>query len=158
MSLIYVTSMITLISLFMLLKKTENKVDFLKTIVINMVLVLCYNVVICYINHWLNIKCNLLNLSIENLIISILLFVSILRAKQVQKYERICKKDIIFIIIITIVIGILAYIYFGFPIKLKYFMTDAANHYSYARFFYENSELMSTGIKPRSVYKCWYTI
>ena len=144
--------------LFILLKKTEDKVNVIKTIIISIVLVLCYNIVICYINHWLNIKCNLLNLSIENLVISILLFLAILKSKQIQRYEKICKKDIIFIAIITIVVGILTYIYFGFPIKLKYFMTDAANHYSYARFFYENSELMSTGIKPRSIYKCRYII
>ena len=155
MSIIYVLSIIMLLVAFILLKKTEKRVNILKAILISIVLFLCYNVVIAYINDLVNVKSTLKILSIENLVASLIIFINILRNREIQKYERASLKDIIAIMIIAIAVSILGYLYFGYPIKLKYFMTDAANHYAYARFFYENSELLASGVKPRSLYKCW---
>lgn len=147
MSLIYLISSLAIIILFTIAKKTNNKLNIIKTICINIVLFWCYNVVICYINHWINIKSNLETLSIENMIFIIPIVTYILKTKKVQKYE-IYMRDIIFLITLVIVVIVITYLYYGIPIKIKYFMTDAANHYSYAKFFYQNSTLMVNGIRP----------
>lgn len=141
MSIIYcICTMLLLISAI-LIKKTEKKLDIVKTITITLVLFLCYQTFISYIYTMLQIPITLTSLTIINGILVIAIAGRMLYKKQLQQYYF-GKKDLIFIILILLIVMVLSYIDFGFPLNIKYIMTDASIHYISAKEFYENESLL----------------
>ncbi len=142
MGLIYTTTIILLLTLFMLIKKTEKKQNFMYTLGLGIVLILCYNVLECYILNFARIKLTLLNLSMVNLILIVLGVVYLLKKRKTQKYF-IKVKDIIFSIILLFVVLVIANMQYGIPLKIKYETTDSAVHYKAAENFAKVDNLLN---------------
>lgn len=141
MSYIYILSSVILISLFVLYKKNDKKLDIFTHLGLFIVLYLCYNTFICYVFSNIRIPINLISLSIINYAISAILLAVILKTKKIQKY-KLNKIDIIAFIIIIAVTGIVSYFDFGNSFNIKYLTTDSSIHYLAAREFYENDTLL----------------
>ena len=140
MKIIYFISVILLFASFILLKKNEEKLNFIKSLVISIVIFLCYNMFICYVYSSINIPINLLTLSFINLAIE-LIFLSFIIKNKTQKYY-INKKDILAVSIIILTTIIFTIINLGENLNIKYITTDAAIHYTAAKDFYNNETLL----------------
>ena len=142
MGLLYLITIILLIVAFLMLHKTDEKLNILQWIAISIVCLLCYNVLIVYILNTFNILSKLSTLSVINIFFLFIIFFNILKTKKIQKYYIRVRELISIILIILIVIAI-ALKYFGLPFDLKYIMTDAGIHYSAALNFYDKSDLLN---------------
>lgn len=139
---IYLISTFLVFILFILLKKTEKTVSFIKFISINTVAFLCNNMLICFILSIAKIPITLITLAITNFCLAIILSCIIAKEKSVQKYY-IKRKDVIAIIILLLIVMILSYINLGKNLDIKYITTDAVVHFTAAKDFYENDELLN---------------
>lgn len=140
-----IINILTLLMLFILItitKKSENKLNIILQTIINIVIILVYNIFICYTLNIIKIPINLISLSIINIIASISLGMKIYKDKGIQKYF-IDKKDIVFVLLITIIIGIVAYKNFGFPFNIKYETSDPYIHARAAILFSEEQTLLN---------------
>ncbi|MBO5478118.1 MAG: hypothetical protein J6A04_00045 [Clostridia bacterium] len=141
MSIIYIVSVILLLTTVMIVKKSEKKMDFIVTMTISIVLLLCYNTLICYIFTMCNIPINLITLTIPNFIITIILGIIIFHSKQIQAYQ-VNYKDVLAIILIVALIFLIVCLQYGIPLNIKYIMTDAAAHYASSEEFYQRETLL----------------
>lgn len=141
MSIIYIFSLIILVVSYLLVYKREEKQNLVFSIIISGILLIGYNIVICTFMYFLYIKSTLLNLSICNIIISIIPIIFIIKTKKIQKYhvDIIDLHAIIILVVLTITIVICNY---GIPIKIKHGITDATTHYFAADDFYRYSTLL----------------
>ncbi len=87
MGVIYLISILVLSIGFILIKKSDKKLNIISFISITIVLTLCYNAFLCYILTFIKIPTTLINLSIINIILAGILFFIIFRKKEIQKYE-----------------------------------------------------------------------
>ena len=141
MAIIYLISVLLLIAAFILIKKTEKELDIISFVGITIVLFLSYNVFICYVLTFLSIKQNLIVLAIINLVLAVIMAITILNTKQIQKYkyDRESLRNIIIILFVTFIVSCLN---FGLPFKIKYETGDPATHYYTSVVFAENEELL----------------
>ena len=142
MGIIYVISVVSLLVIFMLIKKSDKKLNGLGMFGLGLVLLLCYNIFECYVLNFFSIKQSLLNLSIVNYVISIIGIVYLVRKREIQKYE-VRQSDLIYSFLIgiaTIVVGLLHY---GYPLQINYETTDPAVHYRATQLFVENERLLN---------------
>lgn len=144
MNIIYVLTIITIYILFILIHKTNKKQNILLWSNITVILILCYNVLICLIYSVLGILCTIKNLSISNIMTIILLSIILLKTKKIQKYYT-KMVDIFFTIVVLILTIFIAYRQYGIPFNIKYSSTDASTHYFFAEQFYEKSSLLYKG-------------
>ena len=86
MNIIYVITAIILIISYLLMKKKEEKQNIIYSIIISVIIFLAYNIFICTIMFFINIKSTLLNLSITNLIFASMPIYQIKKSKKIQKY------------------------------------------------------------------------
>lgn len=142
MSSLYCICTLLLIISAILLKKTEKKLDIIKTITIAIVLFVCYQTFISYICTIVHIPITLLSLTLINLAIAVIIIAKIIHQNQMQIYY-VEKKDFVFITILACIVFAISYFDFGFPLEIKYLTTDSAIHYISAREFYENESLLS---------------
>jgi len=149
MSIIYVLSSLMLFILTILLKKSDKKLEIIKTTIMLVILKLAYNAFICFIMNQVNIPITLLNLTIINTIISILIIVGILRKKQIQAYELDRKNIIILVSFILLTLIILVFL-LGNNNKIRYLTGDPQNHYLAMREF-SNSTTLSTKGANKSI-------
>ena len=141
MNYIFCVLQILLFIILILIKKSNNKLNFLKVGIISLTLILCYNIFICYAFSVIGIKSTLLNLSIVNFITSVLLSIRSIKTKEIQRYY-VRKSDMIFLILILGVIFTISYFRFGIGFeKLTYRTSDPSVHYMASYEFYENSIL-----------------
>ena len=140
MSIIYITSIIVLYISFLFVKKSDKKLDLISWIVINTVLLLCYNTIICYIYTTINIPINLYTLSIINYILGIAFILKLKKQKQEYKFNR---KDLIIVCIIAFITVLFGYLNFGFPIEIKYVTTDSGVHYNATNNFFQSESLLN---------------
>ncbi len=143
MGIVYIISLISLMASFILIKKTQKKLNILSFIAITIGLMFCYNTLVCYILTFFTIPITLLGLSIINFIITIILLFFIIRKKQIQSYE-IKKIDLLYISLLGIAVLIVAYLNFGFPFNIKYETGDPSVHYLTAEMFAESDSLLIT--------------
>lgn len=143
MGIIYTLSLIILTISFILVKKTQKKLNILSFINITIGVIFCYNTFVCYILTFFTIPVTLTSLSIVNIIIAIILFSIILKKRQIQTYE-IQKIDLLYIAIFAITVLIVSYLNFGFPFNIKYETGDPAAHYLTSEMFAENDSLLIT--------------
>ena len=141
MEIIYTLTLVTLLILHILVYKTKTKQNILKWFAIGIMLIFCYNILICVILSFIGISSTLLNLSIINLIVISILIYTIRKSKKIQKYF-INKMDIIALVLTIIITIVITICYYGFPINIKNHITDAAVHYFSANEFYNNSQLL----------------
>lgn len=141
MSVIYCICTILLLISAILIKKTEKKLDIVKTITITLVLFLCYQTFISYIFTILQIPIALTSLTIINVLLLIVMASIMFYKKQIQQYYF-EKRDLIFITLLLVIVMVISYLDFGFPLNIKYITTDSSIHYISAREFYENESLL----------------
>lgn len=141
MSVIYMLTIVLIISLHMLLYKKEERQNFLSWFIITIELLICYNICICVISSFIKIKSTLATMSIINSITIFLLGVKIYKDKKIQKYN-INKMDIISVIVILMTVLVIAIKQYGIPINVKNSITDASTHYWVADEFYNYSMLL----------------
>jgi len=134
--------MILLSTAFLMLKKSEEKQNIVSWIVITTVLLLCYNVAIAYILNIFKIPVSLISVEIINIVISIIIFFYIFKTKNKQKYY-VHKRDCLAVLAIIIICICVSIKNFGFPLNIKYIMTDAAVHYKVALNFYDETRLLN---------------
>ncbi len=146
MPIIYTISIIILFILTILLKKSEQKLEIIKTVAINLVLLLTYNTFVCYILNLINVPITLVTISIINFIISIPITINIIKNKEIQKYT-ISKTNVIVMILFIIVTTIIININFANLTKIRYISMDSKEHYKAAREFSEITNLFK---KPDS--------
>lgn len=143
MGIIYILSLIILVVSFILIKKTEKKLNILSFISIAIGVMFCYNTFICYVLTFFTIPVTLLNLLIINIVLAGILIFFIVRKKQIQSFE-ISKIDLLYIALLGIAVLIVAYLNFGFPFNIKYETGDPSVHYLTAEMFEENDSLLIT--------------
>lgn len=141
MNIIYILTLLILIIVFILKSKKKEKENILKWISISIVITLCYNIFVCVILSFLQIKVNLISLSIINTIIIIALGITIYKDKHIQKYY-INKIDIISILIIIIATLIVSVSFYKIPMNIKNVITDSAVHYFASKDFYSGTSLL----------------
>ena len=130
---IYVLSVLYLFITFFLIKKSKEKISFIKYSFISITTFLCYNAFLCYIF-------NLINIAVVNTAIAGIITYIIVRQKEIQQY-RFSKKNILAFVIIVIVGITITFINYGLDINIKYITTDAAVHFSMARYLFQESEM-----------------
>ena len=140
MSIIYIISIILLFIIVLTLKKSDKKLEIIKTVFLVLTLNVAYNVFVCYILNLINIPITLINLSIVNLLLAITCGIKIIRDKSIQKYY-IEKKNVLVVVLMCIItVGVL-YANFGNLTKIRYISMDGREHYKVAREFSENETL-----------------
>ena len=134
-SILYFISLMILISCFMIHKKSDNKINFIKWILISIASIYGYNIFIGMIFGLLNITLHIWLLSIINLILAGLFIIKTIRYKEVQKYT-ISRLDIRGTLIILIILGVMfvkdLYITNG---DITHFAVDSAIHYRAAKHY-----------------------
>ena len=78
-------TLLALIIAFILIKKTEKKIEIISFTAIAIVLTLCYNAFVAYIFTFVRIPITLLSLSITNLIITAIIVTIIVKKMEIQK-------------------------------------------------------------------------
>ena len=141
MNIIYILTLLTLITVFILKSKKEEKENLLKWLFISIVVILCYNIFVCVVLSFLQIKTNLISLSIINIIITIIFGIIIYKDKHIQKYY-INKFDVIAILMIIITTIIISISLYKIPMNIKNSITDSAVHYFVAKDFGNRSSLL----------------
>ena len=86
MGIIYAISILAILVIFMLIKKSEKELNGLGIFGLGIVLILCYNVFECYILNFINIDLTLLNLSIVNYALVVLGIIYLIKKKEIQRY------------------------------------------------------------------------
>ena len=152
MNIIYIVTLLALITVFILKNKKEEKENILKWLAISIVIVLCYNIFVCVILSFVQITINLISLCIINIILIIPLGIAIYKDKQIQKYY-INKIDIISIIIITTTTLIVSANFYKIPMNIKNSISDSAVHYFVSKDFYNQSTLLMN--KNSDVLNLW---
>lgn len=142
MGLIYVISVILLLVIFMLIKKSNERLNAIGTLGLGIVLLLSYNIFECFILNFLRIKLTLLNLSVVNLLVIITSGIYLLKKREVQKYF-IKLRDVIFIILLLVVIIVIANLQYGSLLEIKYEISDSAVHYRAAYNFAQVDNLLN---------------
>lgn len=142
MNILYIISTIFLLVMYMLLKKNNDKQNFLSGIIISIIMLFAYNIAINVILYFMQAKLDLNILSIVNFIISFGILLKIFKDKDIQKYY-IDKADLIIVIIILCVATAVAIYNYGPELKIKHRTTDASSHYLAASDYYQYSTLTS---------------
>lgn len=142
MNIIYVITAIILIISYLLMKKKEEKQNIIYSIIISAIIFLAYNIFICTIMFFINIKSTLLNLSITNLIFASMPIYQIKKSKKIQKYY-LNKLDLIAVIIILVATISISILNYGTNIAIKHGVTDAATHFFAADDFYKYSTFLT---------------
>ncbi|MBR3614033.1 MAG: hypothetical protein IKL55_02515 [Clostridia bacterium] len=141
MEILYVLSVIVLAVAFMLFKKSDEKLNFIKWVIIFIVSLYGYNIFLGMVLGLLNITSHLWLLSLINLAFAVLLGYKAIRKKEIQKYF-VTKLSIAGLIIIFIIFGVMffkdLYIHKG---DVTHSAVDAAVHYRAAKHYSDNLKI-----------------
>ena len=83
MNIIYILTIVILFILFILKFKKEERQNIVKWLTIDTILLMCYNIVICVILSFINIKSTLFNLSVVNILFALFLGILIYKEKKI---------------------------------------------------------------------------
>lgn len=150
MSIIYICTLIVLISLAILVKKSEEKIEIVKTLIVIGITLIPYNTFVCYILNLVNIPITLLSLTIVNVIIGLALVIKIIRDKEIQKYT-VSKLSLLVVLIFIIITTTVISLNFENLSKIRYVSMDAREHYKAAREFSENTSLSNKAQENNTV-------
>lgn len=143
MGIVYLITTICLFIAFLQLKKSDKKLNLITWIIISLILYLGYNILVCFVLGNLNIRTNLLCLTLVNIFVSTVLGMFIVEKKEKQQYF-IKGKDIlavVVIILITAFVGIKQYRPLDRTIATA--SVDGCMHYSAATNFADNMIILS---------------
>ena len=141
MNIIYIITTLILYVLVLILKKSEQKLNICAQTIVTFVLYTCYDLLTCYILTFINIPINMISLTIANILLIVITTIKIIKDKQIQKFF-IDKKDIIFLIVLLIIATAIVHKQYGNIDNIKYYSTDAREHYNASKLFYKTNSLM----------------
>lgn len=139
----YVLTVFIMLACFILTKKSDKKVNLINWCILSVIAYFAFNIMVCMIFGNLNIKTNLIFLSIINLLVSAGLGFKIYKDKKIQTFEtRI--KDFIGVIICAVIICYIAVDqYVPLSNTVANASVDICNHYLAAVKFADNSIILS---------------
>lgn len=141
MGIFYILSLIALVLGFLFYKKSDEKLNLIKWIIIAVVSIYAYNITLGMILGLLNITAHIWLLSIINLGLGAILGAKAIVKKDFQKY-KVTKYDIIGLIIIFVMFSVMfvkdLYIYKG---NIAHQAVDTAVHYRAAKHYSDNLKL-----------------
>ncbi len=141
MGIIYIITLIVLGIAFMILKKSEQKLNFIKWLIIYFVSLFGYNIILGMVLGLLNITAHIWLLSLINIVFAILLSFKAIKNKDMQKYF-VRKIDVIVLLgVIAIFIVMFfkdLYIYNG---DISHMAIDSAIHYRAAKHYAKNLKI-----------------
>ena len=142
MKYIYILSVIFLFVFFLLYKKTDKKICFWSAIIYSLALLVCYNTFIVYIAYLLKLDGSLLLYSIINFVVgSILLVLTFIRKKGIQKYSF-DKRKLIVILLVGLIVFLVGFFRFRGFNEISYESGDSAVHYRHALVFSEELTIL----------------
>ncbi len=143
MGILYLLTVIAMIITFILVKKSEEKVNLVNWCILSVISYLAFNIAICMIFGSLNITTNLLFLSIVNLLVTAGFCFKIFKDKKVQKFE-IRKRDFLAVLIILLIVCYMAVDQYKPLAKtMANASVDASMHYSAATNFADNMKILA---------------
>ena len=141
MDFLYVITMIILGIAFMLYKKSEEKLSFVKWLIILLLTILSYNILIAMIFGLLAIASNMFMLSIINLSFAGVLGYKAIKNKDFQKYYY-SKMEIAGLLVIVVIFGIMlvkdVQIQKG---NIVHIAIDSSIHYRAAKHYADNLKI-----------------
>lgn len=140
-SILYIISLLSLIIIFLFIKKSDNKQNLIKWLIITFGLVFCYNSLVSYLLNLFLIQINLISLTITNLLVILIIILTGIKSKNFQRYY-ILKRDIVAIIIFIFVLSFVCLKKFGY-FNISYETSDPGVHYLTAKDFYDNLSLLN---------------
>lgn len=143
MGIFYLLTVLCMLSTFVLVKKSDKKVNLVNWCILSLISYLGFNIMICMIFGNLNVRTNLVFLSIINLIVSAGLGFKIYKDKEIQKFEIRVKDFIAVIICAAIICYIAVDQYVPLSNTVANASVDACNHYIAAVKFADNSIILS---------------
>lgn len=138
---LYLMSLILLLVVAILKKQSEKKRNIVNTVIFGVILLLGYNVVICFFLNMFHLPIRLFVLGGINIALSLIFGITIYREKQIQKYY-LHKSDLVYVCLIILTVGVLAYQNFGFPFQIKYETSDPYVHARAAILFADRDTLL----------------
>lgn len=141
MGIVYILTLIVLGIAFMAMKKSDEKVNFIKWLIIFFVALYGYNVTIGMVLGLINISSHIWLLSLINLVVAYFMGFKAIKNKDMQKYY-VRKEDIIIVTIAFILFVVMfikdCYIYKG---NVAHFAVDSAVHYRAAKHYSDNLKI-----------------
>ncbi len=142
MRIIYTLSIMVLLISFLMLEKKEKKLSIIKSIIYTICLLFCYQTVIVCLLSYLNLGGNLLNYSIANFLVSLILFLKIIKKKKIQRYYF-DKLELLLTILVVLTIFLIAtYRFRGFQ-SISYISDDSSIHYRASKIFSERLSILN---------------
>ncbi len=140
MKIAFIMTSLILMFIFIVVKKSDKKLNILECIITAIVIILGYNTIICYIMYETKVKINFTNLSIINFIFIGILIYKIVKDKKYQKFY-LNKEEIVQKILITIIVISICILNYSTDLNIKYASIDATAHYNTAVQFSKSDEL-----------------
>ena len=141
MGIIYILTLIVLGIAFMAMKKSDEKINFIKWLIIFFVTLYGYNVAIGMVLGLIYITSHIWLLSLINLIVAYFMGFKAIKNKDMQKYY-VRKEDIVLIVIAFAIFVYMfihdCYIYKG---NVAHFAVDSAVHYRAAKHYADNLKI-----------------
>ncbi len=141
MGILYILTLIVLGIAFMIFKKSEKKLNFIKWLIIYFVSLFGYNLVLGMVLGLLNITAHIWLLSLINIIFAIILSFKAIKTKNIQKYY-VRKIDAILLLGIVVIFVVMffkdLYIYKG---DIAHMAIDSAIHYRAAKHYAQNLKI-----------------
>ena len=141
MGILYILTLIMLGIAFIIFKKSDEKLNLIKWIIIYVIALYGYNIAIGMILGLLNITSHLWLLSLINIIFSFILGYKAIKNKEIQKYY-ITKLSVAGLIMIFIIFGVMffkdLYIHKG---DIAHMAVDSAVHYRAAKHYSDNLKI-----------------
>ncbi len=141
MEILYIVTLIVLGISFMLWKKKDEKINFIKWLIIFFGVLFGYNIFLGMLLGLLNITSHIWLLSIINIVVAILIGFKAIKTKDFQKYF-VRKIDIVAIVIVFAIFTVMffkdLYIYKG---DVTHAAVDSAVHYRAAKHYSENLKI-----------------
>lgn len=143
MGIFYLLTVVAMLITFVLVKKSEEKVNLVNWCILSLIAYLAFNIMICMIFGSFNITTNLVFLSVVDLIVAIGFGIKIFKDKKIQSFE-IRKRDFIAVILSLVIVCYMAVDQYKPLAKtMANASVDASMHYSAATNFADNMKILA---------------
>ena len=143
MGIFYCLIVFAMLTSFVLVKKSDKKVNLINWCILSLIAYIAFNIMICMVFGVLNITTNLIFLSIIDLIVTAGLGFRIYKDKKIQSFE-IRKRDFASVIIAVIILCYMAVTQYA-PLSktMANASVDACMHYSASTNFADNMKVLA---------------
>lgn len=154
----YVFSIFYLIIMFMIYKRSNNKLCLMSCMIYSISLLICYNTFIVYLLYLLGIKGSILLYSIINyLIASIIGIIIYFSGKKIQKYY-VDKKKLLVFILVGVILFLVGYFKFrGFE-AISFNSGDSGIHYAHTLKFSQELSILDVNNSKDEVAGCFVRV